>query len=133
MASLTKSAGRQPVLSAAIPFTFSDLTSGEITEAIVLPGGAYITGGEVVITTAFDSATSDAIEVGLLAVATDTLLSSTSIASTGITALVPVGGSLAASDTVTIEWTGVGAAPSAGVGFLRVEYVIDGRATDVQD
>jgi hypothetical protein len=129
---LTKDHGRQPVLSAKIPFTFNDLTSGEITEAIDLPGGAYIVSGEVVITTAFDSATSDAIEVGLLSGATDDLLSSTSIAATGITAIVPFAGALAATDTVTIEWTQVGGGTSAGVGFLRVDYVIDGRATDTQ-
>ena len=132
MATLTKDHGRQPVLSAKIPFTFADLTSGEITEAIDLPGGAYIVSGELVITTGFDSATSDNIEVGLLAVATNTLLTATDVSSTGITAIVPVGGSLAAADTITIEWTGAGAAPTAGVGFLRVDYVIDGRATDTQ-
>ena len=132
MATLTKDHGRQPVLSAKIPFTLSDLTSGEITEAIDLPGGAYIVSGEVVITTAFDSGTSDAIEVGLLGVATDSLLGSTSIASTGITALVPFEGALAAANAVTIEWTGAGTAATTGVGFLRLDYVIDGRATDVQ-
>jgi len=129
---LTKDHGRQPVLSAKMPFTFSDLTSGAITEAIDLPGGAQLIDGEVVITTAFDSGTSDAIEVGLLGVATDTYLSSTSIASAGTTALVPTGGSLAAANTVTIEWTAVGTAATAGVGFVRLGYVIDGRATDVQ-
>lgn len=128
---LTKVAGRQCVLSAAIPFTYADLTSGEITEAIDLPGGAYIVSGEVVVTTAFNSATSDAIEVGLLSGATNDLLSSTSIAATGITPIVPFAGSLATTDTVTVEWTGVGAAPTAGAGFLRVDYTIDGRATEV--
>jgi len=129
---LTKARGRQTVLSAAIPFTFADLTSGAITEAIDLPGGAHMVSGAVAVTTAFDSGTSDAIEVGLLSDATNTYLSSTSIAAAALTPLVPAGGSLAAKDVVTIEWTGAGTAPTAGVGFLRVDYVIDGRAGEVQ-
>ena len=128
---LTKTSGRQPVLSATIPFTFEDFTSGVAVEAIDLPGGAYIVGGEVVITTAFNTSSSDALEVGDSS-AVNALKSSFSVQSTGITALVPYQGSIATKDAVTLELTSVGTAATAGAGFLRVSYVIDGRATDVQ-
>jgi hypothetical protein len=128
---ITKDRGRQTVLTAMQHFTYDDFTSGVATEAVDLPGGAYIISGELVITTAFNSGTSDAMEVGDSG-GVATLLSSTSVASTGRTDLTPPDAPLSAKDAVTIELTSVGAAATAGAGFLRVEYVIDGRANEVQ-
>lgn len=128
---LTKNRGRQAALTAIQHFTFDDLTSGTLAEAVDLPAGAYIIDGEVVITTAFNSGTSDALVVGD-STAANALKTSYSIAATGRTALVPYGGTYAAKDAITLTWTAVGAAATAGAGFIRVTYAIDGRATEVQ-
>ena len=63
--SITKDIGRQYPLVARVDFTYASFgASGVAEEAIDLPVGAVVTGGALVITTAFNSATTDAIEVG---------------------------------------------------------------------
>lgn len=129
--SITKNTGRQTVLTAIQRFTFDDLETGVALEAVVIPGGAYVVDGELVIETAFNSATSDVIAIGDSASETG-YLGNTNSQATGRTSLVPAGAIYAANDALTVRWTGVGTAPTAGVGFVRVSYVIDGRAVEVQ-
>ena len=121
---------RQYPLVANASFAFGDLTSGVGAAVFALPQNAVVTGGQVIIDTAFDSATSDNIEVGDAA-DNNRYLTSTSIAAAGRTALVPSGYQVAnANRNIEIEWTGVGAAPSAGAGRIQVEYIVEGRATE---
>lgn len=129
--SITKNGGRQTVLTAMQRFTFADLENGVALEAVDVPGGAYIVSGELVIETAFNAGTSDTIAVGHTG-DDDGLLTATDVQSTGRTPLVPAGGTYAAKDSVTLKWATAGTAATAGAGFVRVEYVIDGRANEVQ-
>ena len=128
---ITQSSDRQYELSAVVDFEYDDLTSGTQTNAIELPSDAIVTGGHVYISTAFNSLTSDVIIIG------DTdddneYLTSTSIAAIGLTALVPTGVKLTAGKEVTLTWTGVGTAPSAGVGQLVITYIRQGRSNENQ-
>jgi hypothetical protein len=61
---ITKDASRQEAVTAIVPFTFADFTSGTLAEAIDVPVGAIVLGGHLAIDTAFDSATSDRFAVG---------------------------------------------------------------------
>jgi hypothetical protein len=126
--SITKNAGRQEVISAYVDVALADLTSGAAAAAIDLPPGAVVVGGDVVVDTAFDSGTSDAIVVGDASVA-NRYLTSTSIAATGRTALVPTGFKVtAAQPAVAVTWTGVGTAATVGALRLRVDYIVRGRS-----
>ena len=130
--SITKDPGRQFPLVAVVRFTYADLESGVDLGAVDLPGGAIRMGGELVIETAFNSATSDTISVGD-AGGNDAALAATDVTSAGTTALTGFSGEIQSTpETLTLTWTGTGAAPTAGSGYLRVTYGIEGRATDAQ-
>ena len=125
---ITKNRGRQSPTEAWVVFNFADAApSGTFQEAIDLPPNAVVTGGSVVVTTAFNSATSDVITVGDSASATR-YLGSTSIAATGRTALLLTGyTTLSTTNRIRVTWTGAGAAPTAGVVRVSVTYIQLGR------
>jgi hypothetical protein len=125
---IPKNSGRQEVISAYVDVSYADLASGTAADAIDLPVGAIVIGGAVVVTAAFNSATSDALVVGDSA-SSNRFKSSFSIAATGLTALVPTGYvALATTSKVRVTWTGVGTAPTAGAFRLRVDYIVEKRA-----
>jgi hypothetical protein len=125
---ITENSGRQEVISAYVDVSYADLASGTAADAIDLPVGAIVIGGAVVVTAAFNSATSDALVVGDSA-SSNRFKSSFSIAATGLTALVPTGYvALATTSKVRVTWTGVGTAPTAGAFRLRVDYIVEKRA-----
>lgn len=128
---ITEDRGRQTVLSAMVHFTYADFTSGSATAAVTLPGGAHVVSGQLVVTTAWNSATSAAIEVGDTS-AVDSLMSSQDVkTAAGVWDITPYTGAYSAKEDITIELTEVGAA-TAGAGYLVINYVIDGRAVEVQ-
>jgi len=129
---ITKLSGRQEIVSAYVDIAFGDLTSGSNVAAIDMPVNAIVVGGDLVVTTAFNSATSDALIVGDVTT-TNRYLASTSIAATGRTALTLTGFTVTATQpAVRVTWTGVGAAPTAGAFRLRVDYIVKGRAAFAQ-
>lgn len=129
--SITKNDARQEVQSALVSFTYADFVSGTLAPAVDLPYGAIITGGFIVIDTAFDSATSDTIIVGD-SVDGDRYAAAVDGQAAALTALTPTGYKYTAIDEMGITLTSVGT-PTAGAGRLCVEYIIDGRATHTQD
>jgi len=130
--SITKDVGRQYPLIARVAFTFEDFVSGTIQAAVDIPGGAVVTGGAIVITTAFDSATSDTMTVGDVGDVETRYETSVDGSSAARSVLALDGVAYAAPAEIGIKWTGVGAAPAQGAGYLDVEYAIDGRAQEVQ-
>ena len=127
---VTHNVARQEVIAAYVDFAFGDLTTGTEVDALLLPANARVVGGQVDITTAWDSATSDVVVVGI---GTETLLSSTSIAALGSTLFDDSQAIKTTAETeVTLAWTGVGAVPAAGAGVLTVLYVVEGRACFTQ-
>lgn len=128
---ITKDVGRQYSLVARVPFVYTDFTSGVGVGSVDLPANSHVTGGSLVITTAFNSATSDQIEVGTATTAGLYLTQDVKTAA-GSFAIVPTEDVHAASTEILLEWTGAGAAPSQGAGFLLLEYVITDRANENQ-
>lgn len=125
--------GRQCSAWATVDIAYGDLTSGAAATVMKLPVGAVVVGGAVVVKTAWNSATSDALVVGDSASA-NRYKSSFSIASAGRTALVPTGyQALSTTREIQVTWTGVGTAPSAGAARLEVEYIVPARADFSQD
>lgn len=124
---ISANAGRQEVISASVAIDLTDATlvSGTAQNAIQLPPNAYVVGGQVDTTTAFDSATTDVADV---VIGSESLLATGDIAALGSLSLS--GNAIKANTPswVTFEWTGAGAAPSEGTVRLTVQYVVDGRA-----
>lgn len=131
---ISKKSARQCQQTATADFTYADLTSGAYAAAVDLPLNAIVTGGELCITTLFNSATTDQFSIGdkvgsASATATTYAAQSADVTATGRAAvIVPTGKKYTEASTVGVVWTGAGAAPSAGVGRLVVHYIVDGAA-----
>ncbi|MCP4210877.1 MAG: hypothetical protein GY764_05300 [Halieaceae bacterium] len=124
-----KDAGRQTTLQAVANFEFPDLTDAVALEIMDLPYGAILLSGNLVVTTTFNSATSDTVAVtGSATLAATDVTSAARTALTGVGAGVP----LSAPGTVSVTWDGTGTAPTQGAGYVQLEYIIDNRATEVQ-
>lgn len=124
---ISHNVGRQEVISASVDIDLTDATlvSGVAQNAIQLPAGAYVVGGQVDVLTAFDSLTSDVADV---AIGSESLLAAGDISALGSLSLSGNAIKATAPAEVTFEWTGVGTAPTVGTVRLTVQYVIDGRA-----
>lgn len=136
---LTKLPARQRAEVATCDFTYADLTSGAYAAMVDLPLGAIVTDGYLAITTLFNSATTDTFSIGdkigsAAATATTYAATSADVTATGrAAAIVPTGIKMTESATVGVVWTGAGAAPTAGVGKLVVEYILAERADSTFD
>jgi len=144
MAKLKASRVAQPVMLAEFTWNFDDtmvntagntVDFGKVTaggaagkfDVITLPVGAVVVGGSLTVETAFDTAGYD-VTIGDSG-SENRYLTSTDVKSTGLTALVPTGYNgtglnlrvCFSSDDVC----------TTGKATLRVEYVIGGRATEV--
>ena len=97
-------------------------------DVIPSPPGAVITGGEVVRSTAFDTA-SYAVVVGD-SVTANRYLASTDLKGLGRTALVPTG-YVSLGNDLRIGITNADVF-TTGVCTVRIEYVVAGRATENQ-
>ena len=129
---ITKNPDRQYQLRAKVTFTQADIPTGVAVSMIDLPGGARVIGGQIAIVTAGDSVTSDTVTVGDGTTA-DRYASGVNGKATGVTALA--GDELAhatGQGVVYITNTAVGTEGTAMVGFLEVEYVIEGRGNESQ-
>lgn len=121
---------RQYPLVATVDFSFADFVSSVGAVACALPQNAVVTGGAIIIDTAFNGTVSVGAEVGDVGAAAR-YLSTTSVLATGRTALVPTGYQVEnANRDVLIEITEGGTASTAGAGRLQVEYVVEGRSTE---
>jgi hypothetical protein len=123
---------RQKGLSAIIEVSQSELATGVAVVALDLPQGATIVGGYVIIDTAFDSVTSDSIDVGFTT-PNDTDDPNAYTASPadgqalGATALTVTGREALAEEQITITNTAVGTEGTAGQARVVIEYVEAGR------
>ena len=97
-------------------------------DIINLPPGAVVLAGELSVTTAFDG-TTYALIVGDSA-STNRYLSTADRKAAGRTALVPTGYvSLGEPIRLTVTPTGT---TTAGAGTIRIQYIVTGRANEVQ-
>lgn len=123
--------GRQYPLVAQQSFALSELTSGSGIGAVKLPAGARVIGGGLLVTEVFNSTTSDTIKVGDGGDDDRYTASAVNVQALGYTALTITGYKYTATDYVDLKWTSGGGTPSTGAGILFVNYVIDGRANEV--
>lgn len=130
---ITKEPGFQCVKSKIVPFTYADVTDDTYMAAVDLPVNAIVVGGNLVVTTLFNSVTDDKFSIGdqigsASATKTTYAALSADITATGVAATItPTGTKYTSAATVGVVWNGTGTAPTAGAGYLRVDYVVDGE------
>ena len=130
--SITKEQERQYPLYGKAEFTYADLVSGAEEPAVKVPAGAVVVGGGMlVITEEFNSGTSDTGVVGD-GVDDDRYAAGVDMTATGMTELVPDGYEYNVNDDVSLKWTGAGAAPTTGAGYILVPYIdMNGKAQEI--
>lgn len=101
-------------------------------DCIPLPPGAVITGGELIVETAFVGPTAATVSLGI-AGNTAALLAAASLLATGRTALAltsPLLSNAGQNLRATVAYTVANA--TAGKFRLRVQYTVDGRSSEIQ-
>jgi hypothetical protein len=126
---ISKNKGRQGVISAFVEFEWDDVpTTATAYAAIDLPPGAIVVGGDLVITTAWNTATTATLAIGD-ATTGNRYLSATNAKSAARTALVPTGFEVTTTQpSITVTTAFDGTAATAGAARLRVDYIVKKRA-----
>jgi hypothetical protein len=121
---------RQSPLVAIASFVYTDFTSGVGVPVAALPQGAVVTGGYLIVDTAFDGSSTVAADVGDAGTANRYESAQDVKSGADIWALTPTGYSVVnANRNVLLEIT-AGGTITAGAGRIIVEYVVDGRSTE---
>jgi len=111
-------------------FVFGDLTDETADPLIDVPAGAIVVGGGLYISTAWNSATTDVMDIGDGGDADRYTVAAIDATAADYTPLDLTGYEYTAADTIDVTWNGEGTAPSAGVGVLVVQYVIADESVD---
>jgi len=122
---ITKNAGRQWPLVATVTMAAAAIPAVATYEAIDLPAGAMVTGGVLEVITTDSGGGTIAVHIGstvLLAATNSTPASRTFITETDVVTT--------AADTVDIVVAAF--VLTTAVVRLTIEYIIDGRANEVQ-
>lgn len=111
--------------------SLSDLTSGTAVTLGTIPSGAMVVDAYAVVTTAFDSGTSDVLDIGTSGdgdgFATD--LDISSVGKKSADELATSDDLVVSADTdLTFAWTGAGTAATAGAMEVVVEFIPDNDA-----
>ena len=128
---ITKNAGRQEVIAAKVTLTYATLSSdAAVAEGVIqVPEGAIVVGGFINVKTAFDSTTSDALDIGDGGDDDRYTATPIDLQSTGVTALDITGYQYTAEDNIDVEWTtGSTGTATAGEAEIVVQYIVNGRA-----
>lgn len=125
---ITKNPGRQEAIVAYVDVNLADLATGVDAVAIDLPPNAVVIGGDIVATEAFNSTSTDVVDVGDSA-SENRYLNDGSVHTAIRTALVPTGYvTLPTTRQITVRWTSGGGVPTTGKFRLTVEYYVLKRA-----
>lgn len=125
---ITKDFNRQMVKVAMVEFAIADIVAGADEAAINLPEGSVIIGGDVTTLQAWNSTTSDVLDVGDSGSQNRYLNDGDFRALGARVALVPTGYVHSAVGPLTVRWTSGGGSPTTGRSRLTVQYVIKGSS-----
>lgn len=129
---ITKDFNRQCPMVAMVNINLADVTSATDLAAITLPPNSIVLSGELVTTQAWDSTSTDVMDVGDSASQNRYLNDGNIRTLAARVALVPTGYVHPGGD-ITVRWTSGGGTPTTGKVRLSVTYVQIGRAEYTQD
>jgi len=121
---ITKNVGRQTVLVADVDITAAMIPAVAVYEAVDLPVGAIVTGGTFEVITVDGGGGTVKVNLGA-----DVLLAATATSAVIQTFFTQGAAEITAADTVDVEVET--AVLTTFVGRLIVQYIIDGRANEV--
>ena len=126
---ITKNVGRQELVAAYVDINLADVTTATDIAALDLPVGAVIVSGALVTTEAWNSTTSDVMDVGDATTQNRYLNDGDIRALAARVPLVPTGFvHTATQNTLTVRWVSGGGTPTTGKVRLEVQYYVKGRA-----
>lgn len=127
--SITKNPARQELITAHVDINLADVATGVDVAALDLPVNAVVVGGSLTTTEAWNSTTSDVMDVGDSGSQNRYLNDGNIRALASHVALVPTGKVHTATDNVlTVRWVSGGGTPTTGKVRLAVTYYVIGRA-----
>lgn len=130
---ITKNPSRQELIAAFVDISFADIVNNVAAAAMDLPVGAIIDSGVLVTTEAWNSTTSDVMDVGDAGSAVRYLTDGNIRALGARVAIVPTGLVHDASNNVLrVTWTSGGGVPTTGKVRLEVKYFVRGRTAFTQ-
>lgn len=126
---ISKNAARQELIHAWVDINLADVTSTVALAVMDLPVNAVVVSGRLVTTEAWNSTSTDVMDVGDVTTATRYLTDGNIRALAAAVALVPTGFvTTATQPELTVTWTSGGGSPSTGKVRLEVQYYVKGRA-----
>ena len=126
---IKKNAARQELIVAHLDIGFADPTTyGTAEEAFDLPGNAILLGGDVVVKTAWNSATTATLKLGDAADDDRYTASAIDLTTAGRTALTLTGYKHTTAQALKALIAQTGAAATAGAARITISYYVEGRA-----
>jgi hypothetical protein len=110
----------------------ADFAAGAVQNVVVLPEGALVIRAFVLVTTAYNSATTATFSVGD-AVTPARYGSAIDLKTVGVKNLTPTGYITPGQGPVTVTFAQTGAAATAGAARVYVEYVVERKADEVSE
>lgn len=140
MAAIQKDQNRQWPLSLEKTFNFDDdfgddsaAQTGVVVELARLPQGARVTGGEIVVETVWDNGTAATVDIGDVTDPDRYTAAPIDLTALGRTALVLTGFKVTEVERdVDLDPVFTGANGTQGQAYVRIEYVIEDKANEVQ-
>lgn len=129
---ITKNAEVQSVVTKTVNINLADVTSGVDYAAMDLPPNSVILSGSVYTTEAWNSTTSDVLDVGDTASQLRYLNDGNIRAAAALVPLVPTGFAHPGG-SLTVRWTSGGGVPTTGKARLVVSYVQLGKAASTYE
>lgn len=130
--SMTKTAARQSPIAAVFNIGFADPTAyGTFETPMEVPANAIVVGGDIAVTTAWNSATSAALSIGDAALATR-YANAVDLKTAARTALTLTGYKHTVQEFLRFLAVQAGAAATAGAARVTLLYLVDGKADSGQ-
>lgn len=126
---IKKLSGRQEPVLAYIDIGYADVTTyGTAEGAFDIPGNATLIGGDVVVKTAWNSATTATLKLGDATDDDRYTASPIDLKTAGRTALTLTGYKHTVAEVLKALIAQTGTAATAGVARISIEYYVDGRS-----
>ena len=130
---IKKNAGRQELIVAYVDIGFADPAAyGTAEAAIELPGNAVLVGGDVTVTTPWNSATSATLKLGDALDEDRYTTAAIDLKTAGRTALTLTGYRHPVAESLNALLAQAGAAATQGAARVSVQYFVKGRSAFTQ-
>lgn len=129
---ITKDSSVQNVEVKSVTINLADVTTGVDYNAIDLPPNSVVLSGSCFTTEAWNSTTSDVLDVGDASSQNRYLNDGNIRSANALVALVPTG-FVHPGGPITVRWVSGGGTPTTGKVRLIVQYVVLGKADSTYD